>query len=32
VKIPGRGGKLAATYQVDADLASSAEQWTAQRP
>jgi hypothetical protein len=26
VKIPSRGGKLAGTYQVDADLASSAEQ------
>ena len=32
VKIPGRGGKLPGTYQVDADLASSAEQSTAQRP
>jgi hypothetical protein len=26
VKIPGRHGKLPGTYQVDADLASSAEQ------
>ena len=26
MKIPGHGGKLPGTYQVDADLASSAEQ------